>query len=194
MLTNSADPHVFGPAEPGIHFRHSLVSSIDHDVSLLHMAYGVGHQKIVKNLLACGVKIKSSADNSGISLCAAAAGGHLLILQILLDAGVNTNEDINCNALWFASCHHHSRNFEELIFSGATLGIRHDSRNVLKTVVSQWQKDISITMLLLDSLEDTAEEVAACEDALVSVCNEGDDGILKLLLENGALPFLGLLY
>ena len=49
-------------------------------------------------------------------------------------------------------------------------------------------------MLLLDSLKGTAEKIAACEDALASVCDEGDDGILKLMLENDAPPFPGLLH
>ncbi|KAL8822329.1 MAG: hypothetical protein Q9191_006933 [Dirinaria sp. TL-2023a] len=44
-------------------------------------------------------------------------------------------------------------------------------------------------MLLLDHLNGTAEETAACKDALARVFDEEDDGILKLLLENGAPSF-----
>ena len=99
MLANDADPHLFDSTESYVHSLSGLAPTIGNDASSLHMACATGHEKIVKDLLACGANLESSVGDSRTPLCATAAGGHLSVLQILLDAGANIDEDSNDSAL-----------------------------------------------------------------------------------------------
>lgn len=191
LLENGADPNADGPKEP-----YRLGCSETHlgieNSSALHVACAAGHEALVQELLAYGVDLEKHINDSGTPLCAAARGGHLSIVRTLLDAGANVDEGFNGSALWFASrCGHHPV-VEELMASGATLGIRKYSRNALRSACSH--RHISILNLLLVNLHGTAEEVAACEDAMVHACNDQRDDALNLLLDYGVRPYPGLLH
>lgn len=190
LLTYGADPRILGPMKPHVipHYYPAVEKT-----SALHMACKMGHQEVVKELLAYGVDLESSDNDFGTPLCAAAFGGHISVMEILLEAGANTDESVNGSALWYAASRGHSQIVEKLLAIGVTLGIRSSSRNALKEASFWWfRKDI--IQILLDSVQGSPEEIAACEDALASACARKNDDALKLLLDYGAPPYPGLLH
>lgn len=190
LLTYGADPRILGPMKPHVipHYYPAVEKT-----SALHMACKMGHQEVVQELLAYGVDLESSDIDFGTPLCAAAFGGHISVMEILLEAGANTDESVNGSALWYAASRGHSQIVEKLLAMGVTLGIRSSSRNALKEASFWWfRKDI--IQILLDSVQGSPEEIAACEDALASACARKNDDALKLLLDYGAPPFPGLLH
>lgn len=188
LLENGADINASGPVGRYSRFQGKEIENS----SPLHMACASGHLAIVRELLARGVDLEKKINDSGTALCAAAYGGHLPIVQILLEAGASTDENTNGSALWFAASTGHYQVVEELIFSGATLGIRVQSRNALGATCSG--RYITIIKFLLGNLIGTAEETAACENAMVIACNDQRDDSLNLLLDCGIQPYSGLLH
>lgn len=187
LMASGADPHK-------LHALTSYSSQRDiKNISALHMACAMGHQTMVRDLLDYGVDLESSGLSVGTPLCAAAFGAHLSTLTMLLEAGANLDEETNGSALWFAACSSQDSAIVELLSSGATLGIRHDSRNALKEA-SNYCHRRHIVQLLLDSVQGSSEEMAACEDALADACERKDDSALKFSLDYSAAPFPGLLH
>ena len=191
LLVNGANPNVEGPKAPYPPICSETYMGIENS-SALHVACAAGHEALVQELLAYGVDLEKNINDSGTPLCAAARGGHLSIVRTLLDAGANVDESLNGSALWFASRCGHLAVVEELIASGATLGIREYSRNALRSACSH--RYMTIINFLLVNLHGTAEEVAACEDAMVHACNDQRDDSLNLLLDYGIRPYFGLLH
>jgi ankyrin repeat protein len=159
----------------------------------LHAAAFNGHERVVKFLLWSMQKEELNlTDKSGsTALCYAAQEGHLEIVKLLLERGVNVNiaNEALYTALHLAVLKGHAPIVKLLHDNGAIINVvGSDGSTTLHTAALNGHE--SVVRFLLDCGIDPNIPGKDGSTALHCAAQEGHAGIVKLLLQNGASVYV----
>ncbi|KAJ7628731.1 ankyrin repeat-containing domain protein [Roridomyces roridus] len=176
LLQRGADASLHGPED---------------SETALQLASGEGHTEIVRLLLEGGAG--RSTQDTHDALIAAASGGRAGVLALLIEKGVNLEEDIadGVGSLEAASLHGQVKTIEFLLDKGARINFK--SRlgaggTPLIAAVSEGRVDV--VDLLLEKGADVNLRTEAFGTALEVASQNGLLEVVRLLIQKGADPNL----
>ena len=162
----------------------------DCDLTALHCAAWIGHEKVVETFLRYGADVEAVTWRGETPLMYAARRGHTLTAKILLDHGANVEacDDGGGTALHAAVFENKESVIRILLEKGANINYKNmDGRTVLHCVTCR-TSDLGILSWLLDKGADPNAKDEHDSTPLISAAYAGDEAGVTLLLDWKADP------